>query len=196
MKSIYLKLLEAQKKIGAIKKDKANPFFKSKYADINAYIEEAKPILNSVGLVILQPLTTLEGRMALKTVIVDSENGEEIESVAILPENPDPQKMGSIITYFRRYAIQSLLFLQAEDDDANKTSVPTIQYEKVGNKTVVGNSQVPNCSICGKPMKKTKPGSKVAFFCKHDDNWGKPVYPEPQKTTTEEKFIDDINKGI
>ena len=120
-KTIYKKLLEAQKKIGAIKKDKTNPFFKSNYADINAYIDEVKPVLNECGLMILQPLTIRDGKMAIKTIIVD-DSGEEIASVVKLPENPDPQKMGSIITYFRRYAIQSLLFLQAEDDDANKGS--------------------------------------------------------------------------
>ena len=33
----------------------------------------------------------------------------------------DPQKLGSEITYYRRYTLQSLLGLQAEDDDANMT---------------------------------------------------------------------------
>jgi hypothetical protein len=30
----------------------------------------------------------------------------------------NPQQMGSAITYFRRYTLQSLLSLRAEDDDA------------------------------------------------------------------------------
>ena len=193
-KSLYQKLLNAQKKIGSIKKDKKNPFFKSNYADINNYIEEAKPILNEEGLIILQPLTIREGKMALKTVIIDSESGEEIKSVTILPEGADAQKQGAIITYFRRYAIQSLLFLQAEDDDANSASQveKTIEYEKVGNKTVFGNSEVPTCSICGKLMKPTKPGSKTKFYCKHENQWGKPVFPEAKRTPREDGFIDDI----
>ena len=41
-----------------------------------------------------------------------------------LPNLQDPQKLGSAITYFRRYTLQSLLGLQAEDDDGNKASAP------------------------------------------------------------------------
>jgi len=121
-KNIYTKLLEAQKKIGSIKKDKTNPFFKSKYADINAYIDEVKPVLNECGLIILQPLVVKKGENFINTLIIDGETGEKVDSLVKLPDNPDPQKMGSVITYFRRYAIQSMLFLQAEDDDANKAA--------------------------------------------------------------------------
>ena len=116
--NIYQKLLEAQKEIASIKKDKENPFFHSSYADINSYIQEVKPILNKNGLIILQPLISIKKRTAIKTVIVDVDTKDEVKSIVKLPENPDPQKMGSIITYFRRYAIQSLLFLQAKDNDA------------------------------------------------------------------------------
>ena len=179
-KTIDKKLLEAQMKIASIKKGKVNPFFKSKYADINSYIEEVKPILNECGLIILQPLTIRDGKIALKTVIIDSDSKEEIKSVVPLPENPDPQKMGAVITYFRRYAIQSMLFLQATDDDGNfaseKSSSET-EYKKVGDRVVDGNSEVPTCSVCGELMKKSKAGK---FYCKHGNEWGKPVFPEKE----------------
>ena len=147
-KTIYKKLLEAQKKIASIKKGKENPFFKSKYADINSYIEEVKPIMNECGLIILQPLTLRDGKVALKTVIIDTDNGDEFASVTKLPENPDPQKMGAIITYFRRYAIQSLLFLQAEDDDCNKASKG--EMSKVGDSEVVTQYPEKECPVCKK----------------------------------------------
>jgi hypothetical protein len=54
------------------------------------------------------------------SVISDGENS--IESGVKLPEINDPQKLGSAITYFRRYTLQSLLSLQAEDDDGNMAS--------------------------------------------------------------------------
>jgi len=41
-----------------------------------------------------------------------------------LSDQTDPQKLGSEITYYRRYTLQSLLALQAEDDDGNKASRP------------------------------------------------------------------------
>ena len=194
-KTIYKKILEAQKKIGAIKKDKTNPFFKSKYADINAYIEEVKPILNDCGLIIIQPLSTDSGKNVLKTVIIDADNGDDIKSRMELPENPDPQKMGAIITYFRRYAIQSLLFLQAEDDDANSASNNTKApaYKKTANRTVTSDDkEVPTCDICGELMKPTKAGSRAPFYCKHDDKWGKPVFNKAKTTPKEQEFLDGM----
>jgi hypothetical protein len=122
MKNLLAKLLKVQQEIGAIAKDSTNPFFKSKYFDINGLIAEVKPMINKHGLVIMQPLTMLDGKPAIQTIIADPETGEQFESTTLLPENNDPQKFGSGITYYRRYALQSILFLQAEDDDANSVS--------------------------------------------------------------------------
>ncbi len=117
-KAINKKLLAAQKKIGAISKDSTNPFFKSKYFDINGLLAVVKPVLNENGLILLQPL---DGDK-LKTILIDADSGEEISSVVNLTLNTDPQKMGSVITYFRRYSLQALLAIEAEDDDANSAS--------------------------------------------------------------------------
>ncbi len=117
------KLLKAQLEIGAIKKESNNPFFHSKYFDINAILAEVKPILNKHGLVVLQPLNIIEGKNGLTTLVVDADTAEVIsQSNCFLPEGLDPQKTGSAITYFRRYALQSLLALEAEDDDGNGAS--------------------------------------------------------------------------
>lgn len=123
MKNLYAKLLEVQKKVGAIAKDSSNPFFKSKYFDINGLLEELKPVLNEVGLVVIQPLgMTAEYKPTLITKIADSESGEMMEIETALPEVADPQKFGAAVTYYRRYTLQSLFMLQAEDDDANSVS--------------------------------------------------------------------------
>ena len=122
MNKIYTTLLEVQKEIGAIKKDSENPFFKSMYFDINSLLGVVKPILNNHGLLLLQGLSHSDSRLLLDTQIVEVESGEKVSAVAILPDGLDAQKQGSAITYFRRYAIVSLLALEAEDDDANSVS--------------------------------------------------------------------------
>lgn len=131
------KLLEFQKKVGAITKDATNPFFKSKYFDINKLLEVVKPILNELGLVLIQPLSHVMGKPAIDTIILD-DGKIIISSTTVLPENHDPQKMGSIITYYRRYSIQSLLGLQAEDDDGNLGSQKkeTKPYSKIATPAV------------------------------------------------------------
>jgi hypothetical protein len=60
--------------------------------------------------------------MLLFTDVVDDESGEMITSSMKLPEVGKPQEYGSAITYFRRYSLQALLGLMAEDDDGNASS--------------------------------------------------------------------------
>jgi len=137
-KTIYQKLLDVQKEIGAIKKDATNPFFKSKYFDINSLLEQVKPVLNQHELIILQGLTNLDGKLALSTKLIDSFDGQTIETICPIPETTDSQKAGSAITYFRRYAIQSLLALEAEDDDGNGAKpTPKAQAKPEPKKEIV-----------------------------------------------------------
>ena len=58
-----------------------------------------------------------------------------IESFMRLPLITDPQKILSAVTYFRRGTLQSLLSLQAVDDDGNTASAapkakPSIDNER------------------------------------------------------------------
>jgi hypothetical protein len=115
---IYQKLLEAKKQIGKVSKNAKNPHFKNNYADINALIEAVEPILLDNGLLLLQPV--INGKVV--TQIIDIESCEKIESILTLDANLNSQQQGSQITYFRRYTLQSLMSLQAEDDDANTAS--------------------------------------------------------------------------
>jgi len=134
--SIYKKLFEAKKEIGKITKDAKNPFFKSNYLSLNGLIDAVEPILSKHGLLLLQPIE--EGRVT--TRIIEIIEGDVTESSMQLPNIQDPQKLGSAITYFRRYTLQSLLGLQAEDDDGNsatkqvkierKPSITIEQYDK------------------------------------------------------------------
>jgi hypothetical protein len=114
------KLLEFQKRVEPIIKDATNLFFKSKYADINSLLATIKPLLNELELVVIQPLIVCDGKNALTTELID---GEKViaKSAIFLPDNLDPQKIGSAITYYRRYSLQALLALEAEDDDAEGT---------------------------------------------------------------------------
>ena len=116
--SIYTKLLDAKKDIGKISKDSTNPFFKSRYFDINQLLEHVEPVLQNHGLLLLQPIED----QRVRSVIYDAETSENVCSEIHLEDYSDPQKLGSAITYYRRYTLQSLLGLQAEDDDGNKAS--------------------------------------------------------------------------
>ena len=131
--TIYTKLFSLKEKIGKISKDSKNPFFKSKYFDVNSLLENVEPLCHDNRLLLLQPI--LNNKVCTKIIDVDS--GEEISSEIDLPNITDPQKLGSAITYFRRYTLQSLLGVQAEDDDANKASATT---PKISTPTDISNA--------------------------------------------------------
>lgn len=118
---IYKAIEQAKSEIGVLSKDSTNPFYNSKYFDINQLLAHTEPILKKHGLMVMQPVR--DG--AVVTRVIHIESGEVEESGIPLPDLNDPQKIGSAITYYRRYTLQSLLALQAEDDDANHAAGKT-----------------------------------------------------------------------
>lgn len=121
MKEIINALLKAQTEMGNAKKTGSNPHFKSKFADLNSVRDAVIPILNDNGIIVLQPMVTVDGKEYINTRLLH-ESGEMIESNTLIlcKAQNDPQAYGSGITYARRYGLQSLVCIGAEDDDSEK----------------------------------------------------------------------------
>jgi len=107
-------------KVGKVKKDANNPFFKSSYASLPHILEAIERPLDECGL----SFTQLPDGHGLTTVICHTESGQYMESTfEMVPQKNDPQGWGSAITYNRRYSLVSVLGLNVdEDDDGNKAS--------------------------------------------------------------------------
>jgi len=129
--NINIKLFNLQQEIGTISKDAKNPFYKSKYFDINSLIKQLQPLLKKHKLLLLQPIE--EDMVVSKLICIDGTGG--VISALKLPEIADPQKLGSCITYYRRYTLASLLGLQAVDDDANVASGVTVDKKWLNQNT-------------------------------------------------------------
>lgn len=125
MKEIAAAFLKAQSEMSNPVKGSNNPFFKSKYADLNAVREATIPILNAHGISVIQPMVTVDGKNYIKTVFLH-ESGETMESLTeiIYAKQNDAQAQGSGITYARRYGLQSMACVGADDDDGNGASNP------------------------------------------------------------------------
>lgn len=125
MKNIAAALVKAQMEMTNAKKDSSNPFFKSKYADLNSIREACMPALNTHGIVVMQPTVHIDGKNFVKTLLLH-ESGEQIEGLTEIIYNKvnDAQAQGSGITYARRYGLQSLCNVGADDDDGNSASAP------------------------------------------------------------------------
>lgn len=111
-------LLKSQREMGNATKESKNPFFKSSYASLNAVREAVTPALNANGITVLQPTVELNGKSYVETLLLH-ESGEWISGLTevVAAKINDPQAAGSGISYSRRYGLQSLLSIGAEDDD-------------------------------------------------------------------------------
>lgn len=115
-------MLAAQKNIECVIKDSTNPFFKSKYANLESVIEACKKHFNDAGIVVTQLVDFDTNGEFLSTLLIHAETGEFIGSRMTLPTLDDQQKRGSAVTYLKRYTLQALAFLPSEDDDGNLAS--------------------------------------------------------------------------
>lgn len=156
-------LLKAQTQIGAASKETKNPFFGSKFASLGAVMEACKEALNEQLICVLQPVGHDEHGQYVETILIhasgqfisDRMRIEPIKKM-VLPNPkkeevfepflaPDPQSQGSAITYARRYALQSMLFIPAEDDDGegamgrNQSSRPATTSQKPAHQTTQNN---------------------------------------------------------
>ena len=123
IKEIAAALSKAQGEFQNAKKEKVNPFFGKKYADLAALWNTCRPVLSKHGLSVVQGISSNESNVTINTLLMH-DSGEWIESeLGLHADQPTPQKMGSAITYGRRYSLSAMLGLAAdEDDDGNEAS--------------------------------------------------------------------------
>lgn len=118
IKALATALCAAQKEMGGAVKDAANPFFKSKYADLTSVVKAIKEPFANHGLSYTQFPCAGERAVGVITRLMHS-SGEWLEHEYMLPMvKADPQSAGSAITYARRYALQAMAGIPTADDDA------------------------------------------------------------------------------
>lgn len=128
---ILSQLMKAKSEMGsAVKKDATNPFHKSKYASLGAHLDLCEPVLTRHGLLMLPTGNIINGQHMLVTTLHHPESGQWLKSYLPL-HNPkgDSQGVGASLTYMRRYAINSMFSLNAEDDDG-ETAAGRGKYDK------------------------------------------------------------------
>jgi hypothetical protein len=165
MKNIIEALLKAQMEMGSAVKDSLNPFFKSKYADLNSIREACMPVLNKYGIVVLQPTVVIDGKNYVKTLLLHT-SGESMESLTeiLYKVTGDAQGQGSGITYARRYGLQSLVNVGAEDDDGTKASTPTPKVEAPKQKAPLLSTKIDSVNKALKEGTTTKEFLLANYF--------------------------------
>ena len=117
--SIVSALAAALPELESAKKNKANPAFKSRYADLAAVIDALEPIRNH-GLWYLQRAIENENGAQIETIYIHT-SGETLSAgTTFMPATKkDAQGFGSALSYCRRYGLQTAFGLATEDDDGN-----------------------------------------------------------------------------
>jgi ERF superfamily len=115
-------LSKAQGEITGALKDSANPFFKSKYADLASCWDACRAALSKNGLAVTQFPTTEATATYLTTSLLHSSGQWMRSSLLVQPKDDSPQAMGSALTYARRYALTAIVGVAQVDDDGNAAS--------------------------------------------------------------------------
>lgn len=110
-------LAKAQGAITGAVKDSANPFFKSKYADLASVWDACRKPLSDNGLSVIQSPEADGVRVTVETLLLHSSGQWFRNSLSVSAKEDSPQAIGSAITYLRRYVLQSFAGVAPEDDD-------------------------------------------------------------------------------
>lgn len=113
-------LLAFQAETTGVVKNSTNPHFKKSYASLAAVVEEARPVLQRVGISWMQaPGAITAGNIGMTTLLMHAASGQWVMSDMDIPlGKQDPQGAGSAITYAQRYSLMASLGLPPVDDDA------------------------------------------------------------------------------
>ena len=110
-------LAKAQGQMGSAEKNKINKNFGNPYADLTSVIDVIKKPLAANGLAYVQVPIVEQGRTGVITRLMHT-SGEFLEScVTVQLAKDTAQGVGSALTYSRRYSLQSMFGIPADDDD-------------------------------------------------------------------------------
>jgi hypothetical protein len=174
MKALYSALVKCQTQIKVALKDSKNPHFKSNYADLTSVMLACKDALAANDLAVLQLSRIHESGTPVLVTRIIHVSGEHVEGeFPLVCKDPnDPQKLGSAVTYARRYALAAALGITADDDDGQAAS---------------GHSVAPSVAKPTPATNKTEEYQKLLedFFKKPVKQWG-----ETDKVLARKAFTD------
>lgn len=143
IKDLAAALVNVQRDMGKASKSSANPFFKSRYADLNEMIEVSREPLVNNGLSLTQMMVVIDGGPYLCTQLSHT-SGQWLRGFTPLqvPTNKvgDPQVFGSVTTYMRRYAMAAFLGIAQEDDDGNSVAAQAANRNAKASPAALGVS--------------------------------------------------------
>lgn len=129
-KTLAEALIAFQADLPSVALDATNPHFKSKYASLGSVTKAVLPKLSEHGLAFSVGSFVDNGLLIVDAHLIH-ESGES-RSLQFPITEANPQKIGSALSYARRYALSALTGVVAdEDDDGNAASTPSAAERQI-----------------------------------------------------------------
>jgi hypothetical protein len=169
-------LAKAQAEVENANKNASNPHFRSKYADLAEVLNTVRPVLAKHGLSVVQFPGWDDGLVTVTTVLLHS-SGEFMSGVSASPTpKADPQGVGAVVSYLRRYSLAAVSGIAQEDLDAEdavrhnghapaQESRPAPQTDRPWRRRDEGDAPAPWDKVM--PFGKTK-GKKLGDLTEKD----------------------------
>ena len=124
LKAIAPAIILAQKALKNPEKNAKNPHFGNRYADLGSCMESAKDCLNKHDIGLIQVFAPAPAGTVAVTTLLLHKSGEYISGTSTIPlDRMNAQGYGSAATYARRYGVQAIIGMVAEDDDDGNVAV-------------------------------------------------------------------------
>lgn len=124
-------MAKAQAEIHSASKDKVNPAYRSKYADLTSIWDACRTALTKHGIAVTQwPLHSDDSRLHILTRLACS--GEWMQAHFSIPVGKqDAHGYGSATTYAKRFALAAAVGVVADEDDDGNAAVGKRQEPKI-----------------------------------------------------------------
>lgn len=140
---LFKALTTFRKQVKQPVKSADNPFFKSKYVDIDGVVKAIDDGCKETGLSFVQETVSEPGDKGVSvTTIITHESGQFIElgSLSLPADKQNPQGFGSALTYAKRYSLSAAFGITSDiDDDANMASGNVKKQQNTYNQPKASN---------------------------------------------------------
>jgi len=201
----YVKFQSELKPITKTKEVKVGKSYSYTYCDISEIVKEIQAPLKNNGLAFRQIIETTTEMISVKTIL-SHESGETLDfgTFSLPVTDKDPQKMGSLLSYCRRYSLMMIgITVIDEDIDAvdTKNDEATVseikrkrQYNSVTNSKE--NTSLSNKHDDVRDKKHENARAAVMIMCKEknisDTERKKIMFERTGKSSTKNMTIDEM----
>jgi ERF superfamily protein len=123
---------------GALK-DSANPFFKSKYADLASVWADCRQPLSDNQIAVFQMPAATGNKVTITTLLAHPSDEWVENELTMESKDASPQGVGSAITYARRYALAAMVGAYQIDDDGEQAQGRDKQPDDTAAKLLASN---------------------------------------------------------